>query len=120
MKIYEVYIKTESSLDELALRLKEVLNLPKENQSNFSKDQRRSSTNKGGAYYLFEVLGFTLELIRNKGEVEIPERAEWNYYLLIYSDEVVSDETAVATLADHICAIIKKSGIEADVDSLSY
>jgi hypothetical protein len=75
----ELYIKTSQDIDSLANQcdrlsiLRHRISLPTRGE------QRRESTNRGGIYYLFEVLELALMLIRNHGEIEIPEREDYDY-----------------------------------------
>lgn len=115
MQPYEVYVRTAMGLEGFAHWLRELLNIPATNISPHATPQGRESANYGGAYYLFEVLGLELLLLRNAGEVEIPERPDFQLYLLVRS----GDEEVDGALARHIQRILTRSGIEADVDSLS-
>ena len=81
----EIYIKTDLSLDALAEALRETLNLPEKNRAPHAQEQRRYGVNFGGEYYSFEALGIWLNLLKNAGEVEIPERSSFPYYLLAES-----------------------------------
>lgn len=69
----------------------------------------------GGVYYLFEVLGFELTLLRNLGETEIPERYNCSIYLVISGGA----GPANAALAEHIRRVMVREGTPAVRDALS-
>lgn len=73
----------------------------------------------GGIYYQFEVFGLTLELLRNAGDVQIPERRDWPFYLLLYCNRVSLNEDVLKRFAEYAVALLMEHGIEAEVDSLS-
>ena len=110
-----IYFRGESSLDSLAERLRELLNIPPQNKSSYCRDQKRYGVNRGGEYYLFETFGLELILINNKGEVEMPERADWPYYavLQIYCD---TDHQIIKTMAEHLAQVARRAGLEAEVE----
>jgi hypothetical protein len=60
----EAYIKTKLNLDEVAGLVRAAVNAAAENQTTYQREQRRQSVNYGGVYYLFEVFGLTLILVR--------------------------------------------------------
>ena len=115
MRPYEVYVRTTMGLEGFAHWLRGLLNIRETNVSPHVSSQGRESANYGGAYYLFEVLGLELVLLRNAGEVEIPERQDFELYLLVRS----GNEEVDGALARHIQRILERSGVEAEVDSLS-
>ncbi len=90
----EVYIKSKNSLDELAQQLRNVLKLPNENQTLYQKEQKRHGLNMGGDYYLFESVDGILSLVENAGEMLVEERKNWNYYILVESDEKSEEQIA--------------------------
>lgn len=90
----EVYIKSKISLDEVAQQLRSVLKLPNENQTSYQRDQKRNGLNMGGDYYLFENSDGVLRLVKNSGEMLVEERKDWNYYVLVESDD--KDEKEIA------------------------
>jgi len=111
----EVYFKTDADIDEFAEWLRQKLNLPSANRSAAQRQQRRVSANLGGLYYLFEVLGLELYLLRNAGETEIPERGEYALYLIVRSSSLETDNQ----LAEHLRRVAEEAGVEALIDSLS-
>lgn len=111
----ELFIKSDLALDDFALRLREILNLPESNRTSYHVHQRRYGVNRGGEYYLFDVLGLELLLIRNQGEVEIPERAEYPYYLIVQGrpdTEMGTWEQFTVYLRD----VLRDAGLQAEVD----
>lgn len=90
----EIYIKSENSLDELAQQLRNVLNLSNENQTSYQKEQKRHGLNMGGDYYLFENADGILKLVANAGEMLVEERRDWNYYVLVESNEKNEEQAA--------------------------
>lgn len=58
-----MFIKTEMSLDALAAKVREMLNIANINQNWHVAQQKRDSVNHGGAYYYLKVMGFIIELI---------------------------------------------------------
>ena len=115
MTSWEVYFDTRLDIDEFAGALRRLLNLPCENLTAHQRAQRRESANYGGIYYLFEVLGFELLLLRNLGETEIPERYDHSLYMIISG----GSDTANGSLAEHIKEMAVREGIPAVRDSLS-
>lgn len=78
---WAVFLSSELDLDEIASALRRLLGLSTKNPTEYQRDQLRYSLNMGGTYYLFEVLGFELLLLVNRGEVLIEERSAFDYYL---------------------------------------
>lgn len=113
---YEVYFDTRQNIDDFADWLRQALNLAAENRSLGQQNQRREGANYGGLYYLFEVLGMELVLLKNLEEVAIPERYDYPLYLVVGRSGDSATNLAVAT---HICALAQAAGIRACVDSLS-
>lgn len=110
----EVYIKSKNSLDELAQQLRNVLKLPKENQTSYQKEQKRHGLNMGGDYYLFESSDGILKLVENVGEMSVEERKDWNYYILVESDEKNEEQ-----IAELIGQKLTASGINAKLDDIA-
>ena len=113
----EVYLRGESSLDAMAQRLRDLLNIPPQNK--IVRDQKRESLNMGGDYYRFEVFGLTLELLSNSGEVQIPERADWPFYLLLRGEDGV-DPPLIDSIAEYLAQLARTVGLEAETDSRSF
>jgi hypothetical protein len=111
MSVFELYFKTDKTIDELAEAISTILGA--------AAPQERVGDNRGGRYVQIEVFGLTLELLKNMGEVSIPERADWPYYLLIYSAVVPLDQSMLKTLADYAAMLIRHEGLACEVDSLS-
>jgi hypothetical protein len=111
----EVYFKTSMGLENFALWLRDLLNLPLVNKSPYQIEQQRYSLNHGGDYYLFEVLGVELLLLRNHGEVEVPEYGDYYLYLLVQS----ASGSLNSSIAENICALVNAEGIDARVDSVA-
>jgi len=111
----EIYFDTSMSLDELATEIRRILNLPDRNGSHHQVDQRRFGENMGGTYYLFEVLGFTLTLLANLGEAEIPERYDHAYYLMLEG----GNEDVRRVLGSHLEALFRAERLNVVVDSLA-
>ena len=110
----EVYIKSKNSLEELAQQLRNVLKLPKENQTSYQKEQKRHGLNMGGDYYLFESSDGILKLVENVGEMSVEERKDWNYYILVESDEKNEEQ-----IAELIGQKLTASGINAKLDDIA-
>lgn len=110
----EVYIKSKNSLDELAQQLRNVLKLSNENQTSYQREQKRHGLNMGGDYYLFERSDGTLKLVENSGEMLVEERKDWNYYILVESDE--EDEEQIAELLQQN---LNASDIKAEFDDVA-
>lgn len=106
-----VFVKSDLSIDEIAASLREILNISPVNRSPGVVKQNRYGLNYGGHYYHFDILGLTLELIQNKGEVQIDERSDWDYYVLISGEEVMLDEKESNVLTNHITRICAKAGL---------
>lgn len=115
----EVYLRGESNLDALAQRLRELLNIPAQNRSPHQREQKRIGANMGGDYFLFEIFGLTLTLLKNSGEIEIPERKDWPYYLLVTGDDGV-DSQLIDAIAEYLAQTARRVGLEAETDSLSF
>ena len=115
----EVYFRGETSLDALAQRLRELLNIPLQNKSPYQREQKRIGANMGGDYFLFEIFGLTLTLLNNSGEVEILERRDWPYYLLVSGHDGV-DSQLIDAIAEYLAQIAPRVGLEAEKDSLSF
>jgi len=76
----ETYIRSQEGIEKLAERLEKILGL--------GKVEARYGLNVGGGhYYRFRCLGFMMLLISNRGEVEIEERKDYDYYLLLAPDD---------------------------------
>ena len=114
----EIYIKTELSLDTLAETIRETLNLPERNRARHAEEQRRYGVNYGGEYYSFEALGIWLNLLKNAGEVEIPERTAFPYYLLAEAG-AEADWEAVDCLTRQVYAVLRRTGLDVDLASLA-
>ncbi len=94
------------------------VNVASKNPSSHQQEQRRQSANFGGEYYLFEVFGVTLTLVRNQGEVEVPERTAWPYYVIVSAESAPTE--FLRGLAQHLACLLATHGdIVAEVDDLS-
>lgn len=111
MSVLELYFRTKLSLDELAQTICKSLCV--------GRCEQREGVNRGGMYFEMQVFGLTLELLSNQGEVEIPERAEWQYYMLVHSDEMQLDEEDLRGLCLRAASLIKREGVETEIDCLS-
>jgi len=114
----EIYIKTDLTLDALAETLRETLNLPEKNRAAHAEDQKRYGVNYGGEYYSFEALGIWLNLLKNVGEVEIPERRAFPYYLLAEAGAEADWETTDC-LTRQVYAVMRRTGMDVDLASLA-
>jgi hypothetical protein len=114
----ETYIKTAKDLNEVARVLARAVNVAGKNPSSYQREQSRQSANFGGEYYLFEVFGVTLTLVRNRGEVEVPERKDWSYYVIVACDRASTE--FLRSLAEHLaCLLAAHDDLDAEVDELS-
>lgn len=110
----EVYIKSKNSLDELAQQLRSILKLSNENQTSYQKEQKRHGSNMGGDYYLFESSDGVLKLVENAGEMSVEERKDWNYYVLVESDEKNEEQ-----IAESIQQKLTASGMNSKLDDIA-
>jgi hypothetical protein len=113
----EVYLNTDLDLDSLAKVIARLINVRERNRTAHQAEQRRRSVNRGGIYYLFELIGLELLLLQNVDDVRIPERAGWRYYLLV-SGHGVRRELA-EPLCHHLADLLRREGILAEVDDLA-
>ena|SRR5207249_2359924 len=114
----EIFVATDLTLHELAQQLREILNIPDRNRSPnwLDPSQWRYSDNLGGEYYLFEVFGLLLKLIRNEGEeAGIPERSEYSYYILV-DTAGQTDLEMLACLRRYLCGVLRRAGLKAAVE----
>ena len=81
-----LFIKSELDLDNLAVALQGILNLPGHNRRQECYEQRRHSEHQGGLYYLWELIGVEMCLISSSGEVLEPEHPDYPFYLTITPD----------------------------------
>ena len=81
--------------------------------------EQREGANRGGVYFQLNVFGLTLDLLHNVGEVEIPERADWQYYMVIYPEIAELDSEKLRMFAEYVAALLRKDGLEAEADCLS-
>lgn len=114
----EVYLRTGLDIDEVASIIATAINVAPTNRSLHQRVQRRESLNRGGTYFLFETFGLELLLLQNLGEVQIPDRSEWNYYLLVASADA-GNSKFLAGICMYLATILKKEGLEAEVDDLA-
>ncbi|KAB2809453.1 hypothetical protein F9L07_20730 [Pimelobacter simplex] len=112
MKPYEVYIRSQLEHGQVARILACLLG---QADSKAADAYKRESSNLGGTYYRFEVIEVEFLLLRNAGDVEIPERGDFQFYLVIRSGSERLDHA----LAVHVARILERDGLVAEVDSLS-
>lgn len=115
MKPYEVYIRTPVGHDQVAGILARLLGAVDPKAADAGDAHKRESSNLGGTYYLFEVIGVEFLLLCNAGDVEIPERGDFQFYLVIRSGSEDLDHA----LASHVGRMLERDGLVAEVDSLS-
>lgn len=113
----EVYLKTNLDLDALGRAISKLLNVAERNPTSYQVEQRRHSENRGGTYYLFEVLGLELLLLQNAAEAAIPERPDWPFYLLV-GVQGAKRELA-GQLCKHLAELLRREGYSAEVDGLA-
>jgi len=111
MSLLELYFKTDMTLDELSQNICAILNV--------GDCEKREGANRGGEYYDMMISGFNLEVLSNKGEVEISERSDWQYYMLVYSDGPSLSEGGLRGFCDHAAELFNSHNIEPEVDSLT-
>jgi len=114
----EIYFKTDMAFDALAQTLRETLNLPDRNRLPYAVEQKRHGANRGGDYYLFEAFGLELNLLRNAGEVAVPERAGCPYYLFAEAGPEADLETSDC-ITRQIYAVMRRTGLEVELASLA-
>lgn len=112
MGVVEIFIRSTGSLDVIARKLRDILNIPDRNRTSYRLDQRREGINHGGVYYHFETLGLDIELLANMGEVEISNQAQYPFYLLVYCDHGTLEDDGLRLIAAHIAEICSKAGLE--------
>ncbi len=112
----ELYFKTDKTLHELAIDIRSVLNISSVNQTSYQIVQSRYSDNFGGDYYIFEVLGLTLTLISNLGDIIIENKREYNYFLLIECETNDSTELLV-NVGEHLKEIFISKNYTVTVDN---
>lgn len=108
----DIYITTDLDIDGFAIELRRILNIPPTNVSRGKIDQQREAMNYGGVYYLFEVLGLELALVRNAGETAVVEFPDASLYIVVRGETRETD-TAVAR---QVAAVLTRSGFPAEVD----
>jgi hypothetical protein len=114
----EIFIKTAMGLDEVATILSKALNVAPENQTPYQRQQRRFSENYGGDYYLLEVFGTTIILVRNIGQVEIPERSGWPYYAIVNCKHAT--KSFLHDISEHLARLLSSDqDLKVEVDDLS-
>jgi len=106
------------AFDALAQTLREILNLPDRNRLSYALDQKRHGSNRGGDYYLFEAFGLELNLLRNAGEVAVPERAECLYYLFAEAGPE-ADLEMTDCITRQIYTVMRRTGLEVELASLA-
>jgi hypothetical protein len=77
----ELYIRSDLELDSLGAAIREILNVRDANRSPYQREQKRQGANRGGDYYLFQVAGLELTLMRNAAEMTVPGREDFRFYL---------------------------------------
>lgn len=102
---WAVFIRTSRDLDNLAEQLRTLLNVGSVNPTSYQRDQRRESMNMGGTYYLFEVIGLELLLLRNSGEALIEEREDFSFYLAVRRGMDHVGEQVATHLAEQISSV---------------
>lgn len=110
-----VFFKDDLTFDTLAQRIREAMNIPERNRAAYHVHQKRESMNMGGEYYLFEVFGLTLKLLRNAGEVEITERLDWPYYLFVDMEPPVNPDS-LRCMTEHVRLVAQRAGLQAEVE----
>lgn len=110
-----VFIKDELSLEDLAKRLRDAMNIPEMNKKPYHVEQKRDGINMGGEYYLLETFGLNLTLLRNAGEAELPEWQEWAHYIFVEM-EPYTDLSIVRCMTEHVCNVAKRAGLQAEIE----
>ena len=111
MNVLELYVKTTGSLEECSELLASLIQI-----GNFHK---RYGENRGGEYFEAESFGLKFELLTNSGEILIPERKDWPYYVLIYPTSGIIDKKTLQVMAEWLALLLKQKKVEAEVDCLS-
>lgn len=75
----ELYIKSVATLDEIGSILSSIVT-----KQGFIAQKRFGLNLGGGEYYLFEKDGDEVILCMNRGEVEVPEATNYQFYLWVY------------------------------------
>ena len=110
---YIIFIKTELVLDTLAEKIRELLNIPNENQNWHIKCQGRESIDHGGPYYYFKVMGFILELLHHTEEVAIDEFSDYPYFLIVNCcNDSIGDNETTRLISNHISLVLQEGGLE--------
>lgn len=112
-----IYLSIEASLDELAEKMRSILNIPDRNQSQYVEEQRRDNLSMGGIYYHFETFGLTLQLIKNGGEATLEEsKNKWEYYMDVKEENGSLEKQEFLIIGKHLCDVFKKNGIDAEIE----
>ena len=111
MTYFNIYIINQLELDELADLLRRILNCNTKNQTTGQVDQKRYGANFGGHYYLFEIMGLELRLLKNEGEVFESHFAEYDYYINCIELEEV-DANLFKECIGYLGQLLRTKGIE--------
>jgi hypothetical protein len=106
-EVLEIYLKVTMDLSEVANRVM---------ASTGWQMKERYGENRGGAYFDGERGGVYCELLQNVGEVKIPEREGWPYYLILSSN---AGAGMVRTVADDLVRKLVAGGIPSEIDTLT-
>ncbi|HEY1717242.1 MAG TPA: hypothetical protein VGH42_02985 [Verrucomicrobiae bacterium] len=109
----KIFFKTNLNLEELATAIRKILNIPTTNRSRIV--QARDGLNIGGGqYFYFETFGLELFLIRNAGEVLVPEMADYNFYF--YAQNPKNLHQDLSEITNHLAQVFKNEEFEIEIE----
>ncbi len=114
----EIYLTTTLTIDQLAALLRDVLNLPRRNRTEFRRDQRRTLFHPDRVSYDFEVLGLTLLLVPNIAEARLARHPGCAFYVAVSGGPCL-DRPVLHGLAQHLASMFVAAGIDATVDAMT-
>lgn len=114
----EIFIKSDKTLNELALFLREKINISDKEKKPFGGFQKRYGDNYGGDYYLIEFFGLEIHLVENARDVFIEEMQSYNFYLMINTEyKFKVDKEIFDNLILYFFALLKFIGLEVELET---
>jgi len=107
---FHIYIDSDLTIDELANQIRNITNCNISNKTKGQVDQQREGANMGGIYYLFELIGLEINLIKNEGEVFHEYFEEYEYYAFIKQAQDIEVELFKSCVC-YLGALFQVSGI---------
>lgn len=114
MKKYSrIFVNSDLSLEEIAVRLKKILNA-KDTNVYAKGPQLRYGDNYGGEYYLIECIGLEIIIIENTDDALVEDHEAFKFYLLIQFIE--NHELSMNPIAKQIEFLLKKDKLRILLD----